>query len=205
MAALFLFFLFHIAGNAILDFADEFFEKQKLEDAHFTTYIPIPESDIEDMEEEYGITLEGAVLYKYRHRRNYCKGIQKTRKVDLCNVTEGEDADEKGEVILSEGYAVNMEISIGDQIRIGEEGYTVTGFFQRPDYLYMMENEDDSYKNISTFFLPICLRKTLQNWGRRTASIWSDIMEMKIEISAGPSMTNIRCTAIRRRKKTSGL
>ena len=39
MAALFLFFLFHIAGNAILDFADEFFEKQKLEDAHFTTYI----------------------------------------------------------------------------------------------------------------------------------------------------------------------
>ena len=68
-------------------------------------------------------------------------------------MTEGEDADEKGEVILSEGYAVNMDISIGDQIRIGEEDYTVTGFFQRPDYLYMLENEDDSYKNISTFFL----------------------------------------------------
>ena len=28
MAALFLFFLFHIAGNAILDFADEFFENR---------------------------------------------------------------------------------------------------------------------------------------------------------------------------------
>ena len=68
-------------------------------------------------------------------------------------MTEGEDTDEKGEVILSEGYAVNMDISIGDQIRIGEEDYTVTGFFQRPDYLYMLENEDDSYKNITTFFL----------------------------------------------------
>lgn len=153
MAALFLFFLFHIAGNAILDFADEFFEKQKLEDAHFTTYIPIPESDIGDMEEEYGITLEAQSYINIDTDGTTARVFQKTRKVDLCNVTEGEDADEKGEVILSEGYAVNMEISIGDQIRIGEEGYTVTGFFQRPDYLYMMENEDDSYKNISTFFL----------------------------------------------------
>ena len=153
MAALFLFFLFHIAGNAILDFADEFFEKQKLEDAHFTTYIPIPESDIEDLEEEYGITLEAQSYINIDTDGTTARVFQKTRKVDLYDVTEGEDADEKGEVILSEGYAVNMDISIGDQIRIGGEDYTVTGFFQRPDYLYMLENEDDSYKNISTFFL----------------------------------------------------
>lgn len=153
MTALFLFFLFHIAGNAILDFADEFFEKQKLEDAHFKTYIPIPESDIEDMEEEYGITLEAQSYINIDTDGTTARVFQKTRKVDLYDVTEGVDADGKGEVILSEGYAVNMEISIGDQIRIGEEDYTVTGFFQRPDYLYMLENEDDSYKNISTFFL----------------------------------------------------
>ena len=153
MAALFLFFLFHIAGNAILDFADEFFEKQKLEDAHFTTYIPILESDIEDLEEEYGITLEAQSYINIDTDGTTARVFQKTRKVDLYDVTKGEDADEKGEVILSEGYAVNMDISIGDQIRIGEEDYTVTGFFQRPDYLYMLENEDASYKNISTFFL----------------------------------------------------
>lgn len=153
MAALFLFFLLHIAGNAILDFADEFFEKQKLEDAHFKTYIPIPESDIEDMEEEYGITLEAQSYINIDTDGTTARVFQKTRKVDLYDVTEGVDADGKGEVILSEGFAVNMDISIGDQIRIGEEDYTVTGFFQRPDYLYMLENEDDSYKNISTFFL----------------------------------------------------
>lgn len=153
MTALFLFFLFHIAGNAILDFADEFFEKQKLEDAHFTTYIPIPESDIDDMEEVYEITLEAQSYINIDTDGTTARVFQKTRKVDLYDVTEGEDTDEKGEVILSEGYAVNMDISIGDQIRIGEEDYTVTGFFQRPDYLYMLENEDDSYKNITTFFL----------------------------------------------------
>lgn len=165
MAALFLFFLFHIAGNAILDFADEFFEKQKLEDAHFTTYIPITESDIEDMDEEYGIALEEQSYLNIDTDGTTARVFQKTRKVDLYNVTEGEDADEKGEVILSEGYAVNMDISIGDQIRIGEEDYTVTGFFQRPDYLYMLENEDDSYKNISTFFLAYMSEKDFAELG----------------------------------------
>lgn len=165
MAALFLFFLFHIAGNAILDFADEFFEKQKLEDAHFTTYIPITESDIEDMEEEYGITLEVQSYLNIDTDGTTARVFQKTRKVDLYDVTVGEDANEKGEVILSEGYAVNMDISIGDQIRIGEEDYTVTGFFQRPDYLYMLENEDDSYKNISTFFLAYMSEKDFAELG----------------------------------------
>lgn len=165
MAALFLFFLFHIAGNAILDFADEFFEKQKLEDAHFTTYIPIPESDVEEMEEEYGITLEVQSYINIDTDGTTARVFQKTRKVDLYDVTVGEDANEKGEVILSEGYAVNMDISIGDQIRIGEEDYTVTGFFQRPDYLYMLENEDDSYKNISTFFLAYMSEKDFAELG----------------------------------------
>ena len=165
MAALFLFFLFHIAGNAILDFADEFFEKQKLEDAHFTTYIPITESDIEDMEEEYGITLEMQSYLNIDTDGTTARVFQKTRKVDLYDVTVGEDANEKGEVILSEGYAVNMDISIGDQVRIGEEDYTVTGFFQRPDYLYMLENEDDSYKNISTFFLAYMSEKDFAELG----------------------------------------
>lgn len=165
MAALFLFFLFHIAGNAILDFADEFFEKQKLEDAHFTTYIPIPESDVEEMEEEYGITLEVQSYINIDTDGTTARVFQKTRKVDLYDVTVGEDANEKGEVILSEGYAVNMDIFIGDQVRIGEEDYTVTGFFQRPDYLYMLENEDDSYKNISTFFLAYMSEKDFAELG----------------------------------------
>lgn len=165
MAALFLFFLFHIAGNAILDFADEFFEKQKLEDAHFTTYIPIPESDVEEMEEEYGITLEVQSYINIDTDGTTARVFQKTRKVDIYDVTVGEDANEKGEVILSEGYAVNMDISIGDQVRIGEEDYTVTGFFQRPDYLYMLENEDDSYKNISTFFLAYMSEKDFAELG----------------------------------------
>ena len=117
------------------------------------------------MEEEYGITLEVQSYLNIDTDGTTARVFQKTRKVDLYDVTVGEDANEKGEVILSEGYAVNMDISIGDQIRIGEEDYTVTGFFQRPDYLYMLENEDDSYKNISTFFLAYMSEKDFAELG----------------------------------------
>ena len=117
------------------------------------------------MEEEYGITLEVQSYINIDTDGTTARVFQKTRKVDLYDVTVGEDANEKGEVILSEGYAVNMDISIGDQVRIGEEDYTVTGFFQRPDYLYMLENEDDSYKNISTFFLAYMSEKDFAELG----------------------------------------
>ena len=68
-------------------------------------------------------------------------------------MTVGDDNTENDQVIISEGYAVYQQISVNDEIKIGEKTYKVTGFFQRPDYLYMLQNENDSYKNVSIFFL----------------------------------------------------
>ena len=44
-------------------------------------------------------------------------------------------------------------IDPGDKIKIDGRKYTVSGMFLRPDYLYVLENLTDDYKNISTFFL----------------------------------------------------
>lgn len=58
IVTLLLYFLFNIAGNAILDFGEEFFQKNQLEDAHFSTYLPIPEEDLSSLEDKYDLTLE---------------------------------------------------------------------------------------------------------------------------------------------------
>ena len=47
------------------------------------------------------------------------------------------------------------DIHIGDKVTISGREYKVTGWFLRPDYLYMLENLDDDYKNITTFFLAV--------------------------------------------------
>ena len=55
---LFLFYMMNVAGKAIWNFGDEFFISQNLEDAHFTTYIPILDEDIKKLEKEFSVQLE---------------------------------------------------------------------------------------------------------------------------------------------------
>lgn len=150
---LFLFFTLNIAGEAIWEFGDRFFASQNVEDANFTTYLPISEAEAEELEKEYSVSLEPQYYVNIETDGTTARVFQRTKEINLYSITEGRDAEKPDEIILSEGYAVFHKISLGREITIGNKAYTVTGFFQRPDYLYMLRNEDDSYKNITTFFL----------------------------------------------------
>ena len=150
---LLMFFLYEISGSAILDFYKDFSKENALEDAHFTTYLPISDEDISALEKKYDLELEAQHFLNIETDGTTARVFSATKKIDRYAVTQGEDVSKSGDVVISEGYAVKNNVAIGDPISIGEKTYTVTGFFQRPDYLYMLENQDDSYKNITTFFL----------------------------------------------------
>lgn len=153
VVTLLLYFLFNIAGNAILDFGAAFFQRNLLEDAHFSTYLPIPSEEIAALETEYGLTLEAQRYINLETDGVTARVFERTRHVDLYEVTAGRDVENDGEIVMSEGYAAANGIRVGDHVRIRETSYQIVGLMQRPDYLYMLENEDDSYKNISTFYL----------------------------------------------------
>lgn len=148
-----LFFIMNIAGEAIWEFGDNFFITQNLEDANFTTYMPIPDDEIEALEEKYSLTLEPQYFCNIDTEGITTRLFKKTTDINLYSVTEGRDIENNDEIIISEGYAVYNQVALGDKIIIGKKAYTVTGFFQRPDYLYMLQNDGDSYKNVTTFFL----------------------------------------------------
>ncbi len=162
---LFLFFMLNIAGSAIWEFGDDFFETQNVEDADFTTYLPIPEEEIEKLEEEYSVNLETQYYSNIETDGVTVRVFKKTSEINLYSITEGKDVEKNDEIIISEGYAVFNKISIGDLITIGNKAYTVTGFFQRPDYLYMLQNDGDSYKNITTFYLAYVTDEEYENIG----------------------------------------
>lgn len=162
---LFLFFVMNIAGSAIWEFGDKFFETQNLEHANFTTYLPITEEDMEELEREHSIKLETQYYSNIETDGVTSRVFKKTREMNLYSVTEGRDVATNDEVIISEGYAVFNKISLGDQLTIGTKKYTVSGFFQRPDYLYMLQNEGDSYKNITTFYLAYVTDEEYENIG----------------------------------------
>lgn len=162
---LFLFFMMNIAGSAIWEFGDAFFEAQNVEHANFITYLRISEEEIEELENEYSVNMELQYYSNIETDGVTARVFKKTNEIDLYSVTEGRDVETNDEVIISEGYAVFNKISLGDPITIGSKTYTVTGFFQRPDYLYMLQNEGDSYKNVTTFYLAYVTDEEYDNIG----------------------------------------
>lgn len=162
---LFLFFMMNIAGKSIWEFGDNFFETQNVEDADFTTYLTITEDEIKELEKEYAVSLEPQYYGNIETDGVTARVFKKTSEINLYSITEGKDVEENDEIIISEGYAVYNKVSIGDSLMIGNKAYTVTGFFQRPDYLYMLQNESDSYKNVTTFFLAYVTDEEFENLG----------------------------------------
>jgi len=162
-----LFFTMNMAGEAIWKFGDDFFASQKLEDANFTTYLPISDEELTRLEKDYNVVLEPQYYSNIETAGVTARVFRKTDKINLYQVTEGTDAIQKDQVIISEGYAVFNNISIGDFIKIGEKEFKITGFFQRPDYLYMLQNEDDSYKNVTTFFLAYVTDEAFEELGSK--------------------------------------
>ena len=130
---LFLYFTMNIAGKAIWEFGDDFFATQNVEDANFTTYLPIPDEEIEVLEDKYSLNLEMQSYSNIETDGVTARVFKKTKEINLYSVTEGRDIEKNDEVIISEGYAVFNNVALGDKIEIGNRKYTVTGFFQRPD------------------------------------------------------------------------
>lgn len=165
VVTLLLYFLFNIAGNAILSFSKNFYEKNKNENAHFTTYMEIPAGELRKLADTYDVTLEEQRYINIETDNVTARIFSRTQNVDLYEITQGEDVSDDDEIVISEGYAVENNIKIGGTMKIGTGEYRVAGFMQRPDYLYMLESEDDSYKNISTFYLCYMTDRAFESLG----------------------------------------
>lgn len=151
--ALMLFYLYDISGTGIKSYAEQVFADQKIEDANFSTYQEIPDEKIREYEQKYDLELEKQRYLNLENGGITARVFSRTSKIDIHYVTAGRDAAAEDEVVISEGFAQNMGIVIGDSLEIGDKTYTVTGFAERPDYLFMLQNLGDADKNIATFYI----------------------------------------------------
>ena len=164
MVTLLSFFLFYTSGTSVQKYADDFGKRNNREDAQFETDEEIPDEEIQKLTEKYNIVLEKEYSVNIEETDGKRTRIFKENKtIDLCEVTEGSRPANENEVMISLGYAEENNISIGDKINAGRKERTVTGFFLRPDYLFMVEKDTDSYKNVTDFFLVVLDDKTFDS------------------------------------------
>lgn len=113
----------------------------------------IPDNEITNIEKKYNVTFEKEHYVNINEDGYKVRVFKRNKKIDLFEVIDGNDISNDDEIVISKGYAESEHVSIGDRLTIKGKEYKVTGYFLRPDYLYMLENTDDSYKNITSFFL----------------------------------------------------
>ncbi len=156
------FYLFYIAGTGINNYGDDFFESHKREDASFQTYMPIPDNELTEIEDKFSVILEAEQYANIEDGNKTIRLFTQNDKIDLCDETDCiSEPFGENDVMISKGYAVNNDIKQGDTIKILDKEFRVHGLFLRPDYLYMLQNTDDSYKNIETFFLAYVTEENL--------------------------------------------
>lgn len=153
IVSVFLFFIMNIAGNGIHDFGVEFFREHNVEDASFTTYNPISDDELAVLEQEYDVELEAQYYINIEEEDYTARVFGRNRKINVAEITAGSDITSDDEILISEGFAVNHGLNIGDGFTVNGTEYTICGFFQRPDYLYMLEELEDNYKNDTSFLL----------------------------------------------------
>ncbi len=171
IVTLLLFYLFYMAGKGIASFGETFFAEQKLEDANFTTYLSISHEDIEKLEREYEVVLERQEILNITSEDEMTARVfSGNREVNLYDVTVGADLQSDKDIIISEGYAINCGVEIGDVVELRGKEFFVSGYFQRPDYLYMLKEPTDSYKNVSSFFLAYVTPEAFETLGEPTVT-----------------------------------
>lgn len=153
------------AGQVLVDSFGNFAEEQVLEDGEFTTYMPISEDNIEELEEEFDVKLEANKYINCEEEDYTIRVFAPTNEVNKYDVIEGKDVKNNDEVVLNFGFAKANGLEIGDKIEICEQEYEITGFFARPDYLYMLEELSDAYRNNESFGIAVMKEDAVDDLG----------------------------------------
>lgn len=126
-------------------------KRGNVEDAQFTTLIPIGEADQKGMEETYQIDLEAIHYVDVREKNYTLRVFAPTQSINKYQMLEGEDINQETEVLLNRDFAVANKIEPGNLIEIAGKSYRVSGLAVRPDYLYAQKEPTDFYLDDAEF------------------------------------------------------
>jgi len=124
-----------------------------VEDAQFTTSLPINDEEISAIEKKLDVELEKLNTVDIEENGYTLCVFTPTEKIDKYQMLEGADISEDSEILINRDFANAHGIKVGDSIMINKYEYTVAGLAVRPDYLYAQKNTNDFYIDKAIFGL----------------------------------------------------
>lgn len=149
--SIFLFLSILTTGTGLDGYVTDFAQRHNMEDAQFSTLMPIEKADRKDLEKKYDLTLEQTGYVDVEEKDYTVRVLKRNQKIDTYEVFEGKDVVDDDEIVLSKGFAQANDLAIGDKLKLDGKQYTITGFLLRPDYINCLENLTDAYRNNEGF------------------------------------------------------
>ena len=122
-----------------------------VEDAEFSTLMPIPEEDQRALESEYDLDLEKIRYADIEEDGYHLRVFPMTEKLNRVQIVSGSAITSPDEILLNPDFARTHGVVPGDMFTVNGIEYTVSGTAVRPDYLYAQKNPSDFYVDDSGF------------------------------------------------------
>ena len=129
------------AGETIVRGVEESAEENQMEDGQFTCFAPLSQKDMEKIRNN-NVQLEKMFYLDYTVGDTTLRVFKDRESINKVVISEGKKAENADELVLEKRYAAKNEVSLGDEIQLGDQSFTVVGIGSSPDY-------DAPYKNLS--------------------------------------------------------
>lgn len=164
MLAVLLYLIFSFGADGRRAYVDRFYEECHLEDAQFTTKKAMTDEDIANLEKTYHVVIEEQFYADYDvtdgEQTYVLRLITGQKKVNGYEVSEGRDLEDDDELLLTSHIADSHGLRNGEStVEVGGKTYHVVGRFVRPDYMFCLQNVEDTYAVSDVFGLALVTDK----------------------------------------------
>lgn len=148
-----LYTMFNLLSINMSELSSSFEKNYNQEDANFITDKKL--SNIEALEKKYNINIEESKSIDYSVSKDKTLRLfSENTKVNVPAIIEGKALTDT-HILLDPAYANANKIKIGDNIKIYNQNFQVSGFMSLPNYIYPLRNESDIMNDPTNFGIAV--------------------------------------------------
>lgn len=151
-----------LSGN-MAALTDAFEKACVQDDASFVTTGRL--DNIGELESRFGALIEEGASFEAVSGDKTLRIFRQNTKVDLPAIIEGNNLS-GGDIMLDPSYAKANGLKIGDELKVLDGTFKISGFMSLPNYIYVLKNETDILNDPLTFGIAVLGKEDFDRFGK---------------------------------------
>ncbi|EKQ57968.1 MULTISPECIES: FtsX-like permease family protein [unclassified Clostridium] len=163
-----LFTMFNLVSKNLTQLSISFEKDYKQEDANFTTTLRL--SNIETLEAKFNMNIEETKSFDYSISEDKTLRIfSENRKVNIPAIIQGKSLN-RGDILIDPSYGKSNNLNIGDNIKINNRNFIISGFMSLPNYIYPLKSESDIMNDPNSFGVAVINKEDFNSLNKGNVS-----------------------------------